>query len=185
MCEYCGCQALDSIAQLTAEHEEVVNVIGLAREAIAAADVVAAAAHARTIAHLLEPHTAVEEEGLFPALARDFPEHVEHLVGEHRSIEAVLAEAILAGADVAGAVLVPTVPAATTGSGTATPARLDVAWLERLGDALHTLREHILAEQDGAFPAALGALDTEDWDRVDAVRARVGTRLDRVPEPRP
>jgi len=106
MCEYCGCQALSSIAQLTAEHDEVVNAIGSAR----------------------------------------------------RAVETVLAEA---GPDVTGQV--GPMP--------------DEAWLGRLAGVLHLLREHILAEQDGAFPAALGALDPEDWDRVDEVRARVGSEV--------
>ena len=42
------------------------------------------------------------------------------------------------------------------------------------------LREHILTEQDGVFPAALSRLDPADWDRVDKARLRVtetGTTL--------
>jgi hypothetical protein len=42
---------------------------------------------------------------------------------------------------------------------------------------LDLLREHMLTEQDGVFPAALISLTAEDWDAVDAVRARVGSRL--------
>jgi hypothetical protein len=38
---------------------------------------------------------------------------------------------------------------------------------------LFLLREHILKEQDGVFPAALIALDPEQWERVEAVRTRV------------
>ena len=41
--------------------------------------------------------------------------------------------------------------------------------------ALWVLREHILKEQDGVFPAALAELDPAQWDEVDAVRARVGS----------
>lgn len=149
MCEYCGCQALASIAQLTAEHDEIVTLIGRARKAVTAGDVASAATHAGSIVRLLGPHTAVEEEGLFPALRDEFPDHVESLLAEHRAVEAVLAEAD------------------DPPSG----------WLERLATALHQLRLHILTEQDGAFPAALGSLDPDDWDRVDGVRARVGSAL--------
>ena len=39
--------------------------------------------------------------------------------------------------------------------------------------ALQVLREHILKEQDGVFPAALTSLSGTDWDAVDAVRAAV------------
>jgi hypothetical protein len=42
-------------------------------------------------------------------------------------------------------------------------------------DTLEMLREHILKEQDGVFPAALAGLRNEDWQAVDAVRARVGS----------
>jgi hypothetical protein len=107
---------------------------------------------ARRIAAILVPHTEVEEHGLFPAMVTDFPDHVATLEAEHRRIEAVLREAA-----------------------TETPA--DPAWPGRLVDALHLLRDHILKEQDGVFPAALASLRTADWEAVDAVRARVGTLL--------
>jgi hypothetical protein len=56
----------------------------------------------------------------------------------------------------------------------------DPAWPDRLLDALAVLRAHILKEQDGVFPAALAFLSTEQWEAVEAVRARVGGQ---VPEP--
>jgi hypothetical protein len=105
---------------------------------------------ARRIATVLGPHTAVEEHGLFPPLAAEFPDHVAALTEEHRLIEDVLAEA----AD--------DVPA-------------DPAWPARLLEMLRLLRDHILAEQDGVFPAALACLDTTDWEAIDVIRDRVGT----------
>ena len=156
MCEYCGCQSLPAIETLTREHEAVVNLIGEVRAARRTGDMPRLAAVARRIAAVLAPHTAVEEGGLFPALVADFPERIAALEAEHRQIEAVLGEAA------AG------VPA-------------DPSWPDRLMDALGTLREHILKEQDGVFPAALAGLDPEQWDAVDAVRARVGTALAAVP----
>ena len=39
--------------------------------------------------------------------------------------------------------------------------------------ALFLLREHILKEQDGLFPAALAALDSDQWERIEAVRAQL------------
>jgi hemerythrin-like domain-containing protein len=157
MCEYCGCQALESIDQLTQEHETVVTLISRARDAHRDGDPARMAEAAREIARLLGPHTEVEEHGLFPALAGDFPDRMAALQDEHRRIEAVLNEA-------AGA----------------TPA--DPTWPERLLDMLDLLREHILKEQDGVFPAALAFLTTEQWEAVEAIRARVGTRM---PEPSP
>ncbi|MEU1709951.1 hypothetical protein ABZ478_32050 [Streptomyces sp. NPDC005706] len=58
----------------------------------------------------------------------------------------------------------------------------DPAWPERLTEVLNLLRDHILKEQDGVFPAAPACLDTEQWEAVEAVRARAGTR---VPQPQP
>ncbi len=152
MCEYCGCQAVTAIDELTREHDHVVNLISEVRAAVAGRDAARAADLTRQIAVVLGPHTEVEERGLFPALAGDFPDHVTALRAEHRRIEAVLAEA----AD-------------------RTPS--DPGWPARLIDTLDLLREHILKEQDGVFPAALTTLRGDDWDAVDAIRARVGTRL--------
>ena len=149
MCEYCGCQAVSVIAELTREHDTVVAMIGDARTALERGDVAGAAASARRIAAVLGPHTAVEENGLFPALEDEFASHVAGLVAEHRHIETVLAEAARG-----------------------TP--VDPRWPARLIDTLRLLREHILKEQDGAFPAALTSLRPSDWERIEGVRERFG-----------
>ena len=152
MCEYCGCQDVTAIGDLTREHDEVVGLMGEVRAAHAAGDIDGMAAVARRIAEILAPHTTVEEEGLFPLLAEDFPEQIAVLRAEHRHVEHVL-------------------EAAATG----TPA--DPDWPKALLDVLQDLRTHILKEQDGVFPAALTSLAGSDWDTVDAVRDRVGIRI--------
>ena len=43
---------------------------------------------------------------------------------------------------------------------------------------MHLLREHILAEQDGAFPAAISHLNPADWEAMEQIRKRVGTAAD-------
>ena len=149
MCEYCGCQSLPAIAELTREHDLVVNLIA---DLKGAGDIARMAELARQVAAILGPHTWVEEQGLFPALAHDFPDHLTALEAEHRRVEEVLAEA----AD-------------------GTP--IDSTWPDRLMDTMRMLREHILKEQDGVFPAALTTLRTADWEAIDAVRALVGTLL--------
>ncbi|HKS49863.1 MAG TPA: hemerythrin domain-containing protein [Amycolatopsis sp.] len=149
MCEYCGCQALTAIAELTAEHDHVVALISQVRTAHRDGDAARMAELAREIAVVPGPHTVVEEDGLFPALAGEFAEHVTALRAEHRQIEAVLGEA-------------------------ATGVPREPGWPDRLLTVVGVLREHILTEQDGVFPAALGFLSVEDWAVVDAVRARVG-----------
>lgn len=154
MCEYCGCQALATIDELTREHDLAINLIAQARSAYAGADTAQLADLARQIAAVLGPHTEVEEQGLFPALAHDFPEHVASLTAEHRRVEAALGEAA---------------------AGTPT----DPAWPTRLTEALALLREHIFKEQDGVFPAALATLGTADWEAAEAIRSRVGGVLAR------
>lgn len=152
MCEYCGCQALATIDELTREHDLVLSLLAEAGTAHAGADTARLAEVARRIGAVLGPHTQVEEQGLFPALAADFPDHIAALQAEHRQVEAVLGEA-------------------SAGD----PA--DPAWPTRLAAALAILREHIFKEQDGVFPAALTTLSTAQWEAAEAVRARVGTRL--------
>ena len=152
MCEYCGCQAVAAIDDLTREHDLVIGIVSEIRAAYAAADVERMALLTRTAAAVLGPHTQVEEHGLLPALAAEFPEPVAVLRAEHRRIESVLGEAADA---------TPTEP----------------TWPRRLIEALDLLRDHILKEQDGVFPAALATLRTDDWEAIDAVRAKVGTLL--------
>jgi hypothetical protein len=84
--QYCGCQSLTTTDELTREHDDL-------RTAHQQDDVARMAETARQIARVLGPHTQVEEPGLFPALAADFPEQIAAPEAEHRSVEAVLAEA--------------------------------------------------------------------------------------------
>ena len=146
MCEYCGCQALSPIEELTREHELVLSLISDVRAARASGDVPRMASLAQRIAAVLDPHTQAEEQGLFPALAPDFPDQIAVLEAEHRSVDAVLARA-----------------------SDGPPA--DPAWPDELAEALAVLREHIFKEQDGVFPAALASLRPADWEAVEAARA--------------
>ncbi|MBX6356589.1 MAG: hemerythrin domain-containing protein [Micromonosporaceae bacterium] len=152
MCEYCGCQTLDPIDCLTREHDLVVGLIGELRQAHRAGDGPRMAQISRRIAAILAPHTRVEEDGLFPAFRTEFPDHIDALVAEHRRIESVLDEAA------------EQIPG-------------DPTWPDRLLTTMDVLRDHILKEQDGVFPAALATLSTEDWEAVQRVRAQVGTLL--------
>jgi hypothetical protein len=146
MCEYCGCQALAPIDELTREHEQVLGLISEVGAAQASGDVPRIADLARRIAAVLGPHSHVEEHGLFPALAREFPDQIADLEAEHGLVDAVLAEA-------------------------AAGPPSDPAWPNRLATTLIALREHIFKEQDGVFPAALASLRTADWEAVEAARA--------------
>jgi len=149
MCEYCGCQDIAVIGELTREHDAVVAIISRIKSSIAGERLDDVAASCRQISSLLAPHTVVEEQGLFPEMADEFPEHIKVLRSEHREIEDVLGEAI-------GGV------------------PHDPTWPARLLGVVHLLREHILKEQDGVFPAALAALDADQWERIESVRAQFG-----------
>ncbi len=150
---HCGSQAMASIGALIREHELMLALISDVRAARLAGDVPAQAGLARQIAAVLAPHAIVEEHGLFPALAPDFPDQIALLQAEHRKIEASLA----------GAVRV-----AVSGTAAADP-----CWPDRLTRALALLRAHIFKEQDGIFPAALATLRAADWDAIDAIRVAV------------
>ena len=152
MCEYCGCQALAPIAELTGEHDLVLSLLCEARIARDEGDVSRMAELASQIAAVLSPHTQVEERGLFPALAADFPEQMAILEAEHQQIAAVLSEAS------------PGPPE-------------DPAWPDRLTGALALLRAHIYKEQDGVFPAALATLRPADWELMENIRTQVGSLL--------
>ena len=66
MCEYCGCQQIAIIAELTREHDAVVTLVGQIRIALPSQRRGDVAASCRQILAILAPHTMVEEEGLFP-----------------------------------------------------------------------------------------------------------------------
>jgi hemerythrin-like domain-containing protein len=148
VCEYCGCQQIATIGELTREHDDVVTLISRLRTFLKDGHHQEAAARCQQILDVLAPHTVVEEEGLFPEMAGEFPDHIEALRSEHREIEKVLGEAADGYPD-------------------------DPTWPDRLQHVLTLLRDHILKEQDGVFPAAAIALDTDQWERIEAVRASV------------
>ena len=156
MCEYCGCQDVPAIAELTREHDELRAVAREAEAAARAGDHPAAARTATRLLGLLRPHTEIEERALFPAMAGEFAEHVASLESDHRRLEDTLTAVAAAGPG-------------------------DAAWAPALHAAVRELFTHILREQDGLFPASLSVLRPDDWDRLDAVRAEVDARPARAP----
>ena len=151
MCEHCGCQGIPAIEVLTREHDEALDHIRTASQAMGAADDPAIQRACSRLAALLRPHTQVEEQALFPALRAEFPQQIAVLVGEHRRFERTLAEA-------------------------ADPAARSTGWQELLTTALEDLRHHIQKEQDGVFPAALSILTPSQWDQLERVRRGAPTQ---------
>jgi hemerythrin-like domain-containing protein len=140
MCGYCGCRAITVIGQLSAGHEQIVNLTGDLRRAVDTADTAAVRGAVTTLRAALDPHTSTEEHGLFAELRRDgdFTDHVDGLCGEHHDLDARLDR--LADGDLSG------FPAFET-----------------------LLRRHIDREENGLFPAAAIALDGPAWERVTAL----------------
>jgi hemerythrin-like domain-containing protein len=149
MCEYCGCQDLDVVAELTAEHDRLRE---LGRDLVTAAtgdDLARARAVAEAMLGVLTPHTAVEEGGLFPALASEYGEQMTALTGEHREIDDALT--------------------------LITSERAPASWPRLAHRVVAKLFEHILKEQDGVFPAALAVLASDQWERVRETRLALST----------
>lgn len=137
MCSYCGCRANTVIGRYSAEHDQIINAMGILRRAAATGGHDATTDAASSLTDLLEPHTASEERSLFAELRLDpeFTEHVDVLCGEHREIDRQTALVASGALDAAPA-------------------------LENL------LRRHIDKEENGLFPAAVISLDGPSWERV-------------------
>jgi hemerythrin-like domain-containing protein len=144
MCEYCGCQEIPAIAELTREHDRLRDLGRDLVNAAARGDADAARRSARAMQAVLAVHTRVEEQALFPAMAWEFAGHMNELITEHRAADAVL-------------------ESLASGSGGA-------QWPAQARGVVEMLFEHILKEQDGVFPAALSVLTPEEWDVLTVVR---------------
>lgn len=147
MCEYCNCQAIPAIEILQREHDQAIDHIHTAIKALHDGDAGQVQNTCWQLIALLGPHGAVEEQALFLALQRDFPDQMVDLCHEHEIVDVALAEATRSGGRGPG-------------------------WEQRLESALRLLREHIVKEQEGVFPAALSTLTNADWEELDRVRER-------------
>ncbi len=140
MCGYCGCESIDVVGRLMREHVDIINATGGLRRAAGTGDEAQLRGAVAALRGLLDPHTEVEETGLFAVLAEDseFTEHVRGLCTEHLTLADLLHRVDAGEHD-----LVPT--------------------LER------ALRTHIDREENGLFPAAAIALAGPQWERVAAL----------------
>jgi hemerythrin-like domain-containing protein len=149
MCSDCGCRNIPLIDSLTRQHEDILNHSDVLRIALRNMDHHAAAAGARAMSDALQPHTSLEEHGLFAEMRKDrmFTEHIDSLCSEHEAIDAEL-DAVVSGD------------------------------LSRIGPLLTLLNNHILREENGLFPAALAFLDDEQWDRLHELEPVDGLAAD-------
>ena len=90
MCDHCGCRSFEAIAELTADHETILELAWRVAEARPDAD----SPDRRALAELLAAHVAREEDGLYPLLAATgrLDDGVRAaLEEEHRDLDGALA----------------------------------------------------------------------------------------------
>ncbi len=156
MCDYCGCRLIPPIADLSQEHDRLMDLAYELRR------LAAAGSRDRVVeildgefASLLRHHTDKEERGIFAELrvTGEADPRLDALIGEHRDIEALLA-LVRKGQE---------------------------GWQEALGRLAGDLSSHIIDEEVDLFPYAMYELDDTQWDTVAEVHAAASaTPSDRV-----
>jgi hemerythrin-like domain-containing protein len=145
MCDYCGCRDRPAIAELSAEHDELLELIyGLRRLADAGERAGVRALLEQRVLPLLRAHVDKEERGLFTQLRSAWAAdaRLDALVDEHRDLDE----------RIAGLIESP-------------------SWRAELREAARLLADHIMAEEVDLFPYALYELGAGQWEAVDAVHA--------------
>jgi hemerythrin-like domain-containing protein len=145
MCDYCGCRDRPAIAELSAEHDELLELVyGLRRLAEADEHARARALVEQRVLPLLRDHVDKEERGLFTQLraAWEADARLDALADEHRGLDERMARL------------------------TESP-----SWREELHEAARMLADHIVAEEVDLFPYALYELGSGQWEAIDAVHA--------------
>jgi hemerythrin-like domain-containing protein len=153
VCDYCGCRRNPAIDELSAEHDQLLDLLyGLRRAAKRGAHTEVVSTLDNDVLPLLEAHTAKEEHGLFTELrtAWDCDVRLDSLVDEHRDVERRI-DLVRSGAP---------------------------GWAEELHRLADLLSSHIMDEETDLFPYALYELDDGQWNAVAAVHARSGTGRD-------
>lgn len=92
MCDHCGCRAFPPIAELTADHETILDLAWTLAEAPRAGGHPDPAVE-RDLLALLDRHVAKEETGLYPALVATGAvsvDEVSDLEAEHRVLRSSL-----------------------------------------------------------------------------------------------
>lgn len=139
MCDYCGCRAHDAIANLSVEHETLLELLSELQRQVIAHDQAAAKPLLERLHNALTPHAVREEHGVFAELEHAGIDHtyIDVFQEDHNRIHALLADA------------------------NATD------WEPAARDLVQTLRDHIAREESDLFPAAHQLLEPAQWDAVD------------------
>lgn len=92
MCDHCGCRSFPPIAELSAEHDDILRCAWEVAEATRDGSTPPAAA-VDELVHLLEVHVRKEETGLYPELIAGgslSAEQLGELEQEHRDLDEAL-----------------------------------------------------------------------------------------------
>ena len=91
MCEHCTCQTFGPIQDLHADHELMLQMIGLIRSLLkAGGDGDDITGEIGPLLSLLRTHNAKEEAGIYAMLAQNEPAYIARLTAEHGPIELLL-----------------------------------------------------------------------------------------------
>lgn len=156
MCQYCGCQEIETIGVLMAEHVEIQNCCGQTKRCVERGDIAGAITPVRELQRVMRVHNEVEERALYLAMTRlpEFEAQAGILYEEHDDLDEIIA-ATLSLADDGRA--------------------QEIDW-DAVLTAFDVLYEHIIREDNGLFPAAAIVLSTADWERCEEVRAQAQAR---------
>lgn len=146
MCDYCGCRNQPEIAELSQEHDRLLDLAydlkhlaagGSHTEVLAIVD--------GPFASLLAHHTGKEERGIFTQLRShdEADDRLDALLTEHRELEAQLT-AVREGHE---------------------------GWRSVLVRLVADLNQHVIDEEVDLFPYAMYELRGPQWDRVAEVHA--------------
>lgn len=137
MCDYCGCREHEAIAQLSIEHETVLEMLTELQRHADKHDSAAARPLLARLHDVLCPHALREEHWVFAELehAGVAPTYIIMFEADHQQI-------LFARTETAN-------------------------WEPATRELVRTLRDHIAREESDLFPAARQLLIPSQWDAVD------------------
>jgi hemerythrin-like domain-containing protein len=136
MCDYCDCRSHGEIAELSAEHEQLLQLLAELRDASAAHDRRLAAPIISQLRAMLDPHAAREERGVFAQLlaAELDPIYVELFADDHDWLRQRCYDLDEAG------------------------------WERGVDELIARLSAHIAREESDLFPTAHQLLGPQQWE---------------------
>ena len=139
MCDYCDCRSAKEIAELSADHEQLLELLGQLGRAVRADDESVVPVVLAEVAAILLPHAAREERGVFHQLrvADIDGAYLDRFEDDHHRVHALL--------DADGS-----------------------DWRGCAADLIELLEDHIFREETDLFPVARAVLPPSAWDAIES-----------------